>query len=158
MKKYLVLLFILSFNAFSCENSIKSNFEYPQSLRYKIDSIIHYADSDGNICIKRLPEKDSFQIYILHPKKISLMAISSLNKKDAIEGNGSVGPKSVALHYICRKRCNKELKNKLTSHPDVKVFIEDIETMFNKLESPHQKISIKTLNNADLLIEYLRKQ
>lgn len=157
MKYLLTLLLLISFESLSCENKLISTFDSPQSLRYRIDSIMHYADTDGAICIKRMPPGNFVEILLIHPKKVFLLGIISKSVNSLNNKNFTIGPSDVAKYLLCDKHCPRELLSVIDNHPDFILLSNDIRNIIETLQPPFHLVTDDFKRNSKDFIQYLLK-
>lgn len=153
-KNILLLFSFLAGTTQACELTISSSFQHPQSLRYKIDSILNYSDENGYICLKRIPKVAYFKGMILHPEKMQIISFVELSRASILDGSQSVGPKEVALAYVCDGTCSKDQYEKISKHPDFILLEDEISKRVDNLESIQELITKKFKENAKSLREY----
>jgi hypothetical protein len=158
MKYLLTIILLISINSYSCENKITSDFDSPQSLRYRIDAIMNYSDKDGIVCIKRLPKEDYVDILIIHPKKLIVLGMARKSTSNIINGDATLGPDDVARNILCNNTCSNDLFDLLEENPDFILLSKEIREVFEKLEPPSKLITFKFKNNADKLLKHLNKE
>lgn len=156
MKEILfILISIISFSSIAeCKYNLKSEFEYPQSLRYRVDAIINYSDPEGNVCIKRLPDKEYFDIFIFHPHKTKVLGIARFPFV-AGQQEYSIDYNDLASNLICNNNCSPDVIKKMNQNKDFEGLVKDVKTLLDELESPYDLVTDEFKENSKEFIKYL---
>lgn len=155
-KILLIPLLLLSVDTFACENQVVSEFDHPQSLRYRIDSIMHYSSPNGELCIKRMPNNGKVEVLILHPKKVLVLAVVIALKNS--EGKYAISPYDVAKGLICENNCSPKQIMNLKDNPDVNALSMEVSNMINNLEPPYKLVNDDFRKRSSIFLKYLSEQ
>lgn len=150
-----ILLFWSNFVFADCIETLNLKIKNPQSYRYKIDSIMHYSSSDGKICIKRISNEKYFDVFLIHPYEIDLLAVARFNidQKPYTLDYGKM-----ASYLICNGSCSEKVNKLMIKNKDFLKLEKEVRSEIISLKSPIRMKDERFKDNAKSFINYLESK